>query len=151
MPASVRLHRAGYRVAYRLLTVWWFLRRPRIVGVKCLLTSGEDVLLVRHTYGPPVWDLPGGGVKRGEDPVTAAQREMGEELGIAAVAWQQAGTIRGRQCHRRDTVHCFRAELSSRTVTPNPAELAETCWFARAALPPRLGVYASPVLSASAN
>jgi 8-oxo-dGTP pyrophosphatase MutT (NUDIX family) len=145
---SLRLRRLGYRLAYRILTVWWFLRRPRIEGVKCVLTSGQEVLLVRHTYGPDVWDLPGGVIKRGEPPLDAAQREMAEELGIASVQWREAGTIRGRQSFRRDTVHGFRGELRSRTVAPNAAELADTRWFARNALPHRLGIYASPLLSA---
>ena len=68
MPASLRFRRAAYRLAYGLLRVWWFIRRPQVAGVKCLLTHGNEVLLVRHTYGPDVWDLPGGGVKSGESP-----------------------------------------------------------------------------------
>ena len=50
----MRVRRAGYRLAYRMLTIWWFVRRPPTAGVKCLLTSGSEVLLVRHTYGPAV-------------------------------------------------------------------------------------------------
>jgi 8-oxo-dGTP pyrophosphatase MutT (NUDIX family) len=149
VPTALRVRRAGYRLAYRILTLWWFLGRPRIVGVKCLLTRRGDVLLVRHTYGPAVWDLPGGGVKRGELPVQAAHREMAEELGIDGAQWRDAGTIRGRQSFRRDTVHCFCAELDSQTLSPNRAELAETRWFARDDLPGRLGIYAAPVLRAS--
>ncbi|HEX8977159.1 MAG TPA: NUDIX domain-containing protein [Solirubrobacteraceae bacterium] len=146
MPASLRLRRLGYRLAYRLLTAWWFVRRPDAEGVKCLLTHGQEVLLVQHTYGPAVWDLPGGAVKRDEPPLTAAGREMAEELGIADADWQAAGTIHGRQSFRRDTIHCFRAELPSRTVAPNAAELAETRWFPRRALPDPLGLYAAALL-----
>ena len=40
------------------------------------------MLLVRHTYGPRAWDLPGGAIKRGEPPIDAARREMDEELGL---------------------------------------------------------------------
>jgi 8-oxo-dGTP pyrophosphatase MutT (NUDIX family) len=147
---SLRLRRLGYRLAYRVLTVWWFLRRPRTAGVKCLLTSGDEVLLVRHTYGPDVWDLPGGLIKRGEAPLETARREMGEELGIAGAEWRDAGTIHGRQSFRRDTVHCFRAELGSRTLAADAGELSETRWFVHTALPHRLGIYASPLLSAIA-
>jgi 8-oxo-dGTP pyrophosphatase MutT (NUDIX family) len=146
VPSSLRFRRAAFRLTYRLLRVWWFIRRPHIEGVKCLLTRGGEVLLVRHTYGPDVWDLPGGGVKRREAPLHAAQREMSEELGLEDAEWRDAGTIHGRQSFRHDTVHCFQAELSSRSVDPNPAELAETQWFARTALPQRVGIYAAPVL-----
>jgi 8-oxo-dGTP pyrophosphatase MutT (NUDIX family) len=148
VPASLHFRRAAYRLAYGLLRVWWFIRRPQIEGVKCLLTHGEEVLLVRHTYGQDVWDLPGGGVKSGEAPRRAAQREMSEELGLEDADWRDAGTIHGRQSFRYDTVHCFQAELPSRSIDPNLAELAEARWFARTALPSRLGIYAAPVLDA---
>ncbi len=140
------LRRAGYRIAYRILQAFWFLRRPQIEGVKCLLTSGDHVLLVRHTYGPPVWDLPGGGVKRGEDPLAAARREMAEELGLIDADWRPAGLVTGRQNFRHDTVHGFAAELDGVELTPNPAELAWIRWFLRSALPPTLGLYARAFL-----
>jgi 8-oxo-dGTP pyrophosphatase MutT (NUDIX family) len=146
VPLSIRLRRAGYRLAYRLLTIWWFVRRPTAQGVKCVLTNGPEVLLVRHTYGPAVWDLPGGSLKRGEQSLSAAEREMAEELGIQGADWRGAGTIRGRQSFRRDTIHCFAAELQSRAIAPNEAELAQTRWFAWSALPDRLGTYAAAVL-----
>jgi 8-oxo-dGTP pyrophosphatase MutT (NUDIX family) len=134
-------------VAYRLLTLWWFVRRPSTEGVKCLLTRGPEVLLVRHTYGPPVWELPGGMLKRGEAPLRAAEREMAEELGIQAADWHAAGTLRGRQCFRHDTIHCFRAELPSLTLVVNRAELAQTSWFDWRAVPDRLGACARAMLS----
>ena len=61
----VGLRRRAYRLAYALLCVYWFVRRPECHGVKCVLTDGALVLLVRHTYGPPLWDLPGGAIKSG--------------------------------------------------------------------------------------
>jgi 8-oxo-dGTP pyrophosphatase MutT (NUDIX family) len=147
VPATIRVRRAGYRLAYRMLSIWWFVRRPPAAGVKCLLTSGSELLLVRHTYGPAVWDLPGGSLKRGEPPLSAAEREMAEELGIEGADWRAAGTVHGRQSFRRDTIHCFQAELRSRALTPNAAELAQTRWFARSALPDRLGIYAAAILN----
>src|SRR5437870_4690431 len=78
---AVAVRRRGYRVAFALLRVYWFVRRPALHGVKCVLTNGDQVLLVRHTYGSRDWDLPGGAVSRGEPPVATARREMHEELG----------------------------------------------------------------------
>ena len=82
MPPSVRARRVGYRLAYRVLQVVWFVFRPEVSGVKCLITHGNEILLVRHTYGPGAWDLPGGTMRRGEPALDAARREMHEELGI---------------------------------------------------------------------
>ena len=39
------------------------------------------LLLVRHSYGPGGWALPGGGMKRGETAEAAALREAAEEVG----------------------------------------------------------------------
>ena len=81
MRLAVKARRAGIRCAYIGLRAYWFLTRPHVIGVKCVVTHGDDVLLVRHTYGHRAWDLPGGTVKRREVPLAAAQREMHEELG----------------------------------------------------------------------
>jgi 8-oxo-dGTP pyrophosphatase MutT (NUDIX family) len=144
----VRLRRIGYRLAYRGLRVVWFLCRPDTQGVKCLLTHGDQFLLVRHTYGRRVWDLPGGGVKAGELPLDTARREMAEELGVTGTQWHPAGTILGQEAFRRDTVHCFRAELASTAVTPNAAELARARWFRQRELPADLARYARAILEA---
>lgn len=39
------------------------------------------VLLVRHSYGSGRWMPPGGGLRKGEDPVAAGLRELVEETG----------------------------------------------------------------------
>jgi ADP-ribose pyrophosphatase YjhB (NUDIX family) len=63
--------------------VWWFVRRPHTQGVKCIIGDGERVIFVRHTYGNRrTWELPGGGVRRGEPPEATVRREMREELGL---------------------------------------------------------------------
>jgi 8-oxo-dGTP pyrophosphatase MutT (NUDIX family) len=76
------LHRALYRFAHRARRVWWRVRRPRRSSVVVVPFDDDGrVLLVRHSYGPPMWSLPGGGLDRGEDPAHAAAREIREELG----------------------------------------------------------------------
>jgi len=76
------LHRQLYRLAYRARQLWWRVRAPRGSGVAVVAFDEQGrVLLARHSYGPPIWTLPGGGMARGEDPQQAAIREMKEELG----------------------------------------------------------------------
>ena len=55
--------------------------RHRGSAVMLAVDVRRRVLLVRHSYGPPVWALPGGGLGRNEDPGVAAAREFREELG----------------------------------------------------------------------
>jgi ADP-ribose pyrophosphatase YjhB (NUDIX family) len=75
-------HRLGLRLAHRIRTGWWRIRRPKIIGCRVVAVNpAGEVLLIRHSYGSPVWMLPGGGVARGEAPTAAAMRELAEETG----------------------------------------------------------------------
>lgn len=73
-----------YRIAQALRMLWWRVARPHVYGAKVVvLGPGRTVLLIRHSYvGSETWMLPGGGVRRGEDAVGAAVREVLEETGI---------------------------------------------------------------------
>ena len=73
------LHRLLYRLADRTRRLWWRVRRPQRRSVLVAAFDGEGrVLLARHSYGPPVWALPGGGVGKDEDPELAAW--LGERM-----------------------------------------------------------------------
>jgi 8-oxo-dGTP pyrophosphatase MutT (NUDIX family) len=143
----VPIRRVGYRVAYAGLQVYWFLRRPEVRGVKCVITDNGRVLLVRHTYGPRGWDLPGGSMKRGEAPVNAARREMHEELGVSIDDWRSLGLVSASSNHRRDRLHCFQAEVSAPKIEIDRGELAAASWFHPGALPREVGRYTRPILA----
>jgi 8-oxo-dGTP pyrophosphatase MutT (NUDIX family) len=145
LPVPVR--RLGYRLAYTLLRVYWLIRRPSLRGVKCALTAGDEVLLVRHTYGSRAWDLPGGSIKRGESPLSAARREMSEELGVSIDDWRDLGTVVVNIDRRRDHVYCFQAEAVGRQVTIDRGELSDAGWFPRSHPPRDLGKYAGQILA----
>jgi 8-oxo-dGTP pyrophosphatase MutT (NUDIX family) len=139
--------RTGIRGAYLVLRTWWFVRRPDVQGVKCVLTDGERVLLVRHTYGNRGWDLPGGAVHRGEPPSRTATREMGEELGIEVTAWRELGQLEVEVDFRHDTMHLFQAEIGSAAITMDRCELAEVAWFPLARLPTEQGRFVRAILA----
>jgi len=52
----------------------------RFVGA----AAADRILIVRHTYGPLNWELPGGMSEPGESFDTTALRELGEETGLVA-------------------------------------------------------------------
>jgi 8-oxo-dGTP diphosphatase len=143
----VPICRAAYRGAYAALRAYWFIRRPEIRGVKCLLTDGGQVLLVRHTYGRRCWDLPGGAVRRGEPPEAAAAREMHEELGVRISDWRPLGRITGYIEHRHDTMYIFQSELGPAELTIDRCELAVVRWFPRGDLPADLGRFVGDILA----
>jgi ADP-ribose pyrophosphatase YjhB (NUDIX family) len=146
----VWLRRALIRCAYVGLRTYWFLVRPNVTGVKCLVTHEDEFLLVRHTYGRPVWDLPGGTVRRGEAPIDAARREMHEELGRRIEHWEDLGDLSATVDHHSDTLYLFRTRLGDRRLDIDLTELAEAHWFRRDQLPPDLGRLVEKILARAA-
>jgi 8-oxo-dGTP pyrophosphatase MutT (NUDIX family) len=149
IPVAVR--RAALRGAYNGLRVYWYLARPEVQGVKCVLTKGEDVLLVRHTYGDRGWDLPGGRTRRDEAPVATARREMREELGVLIDDWKPLGEVIGTVDHRRDRMQCFHAELRDGRLRIDAGELDAVQWFPRRQLPDAVGRYVREILGRAAG
>ncbi len=130
-----------YRVAWRGVQLRGMLWRRSSGGVKCVLTHGEQVLLVRHTYGRRnVWYLPGGGVHRGEPPLRAAAREMEEELGLRDLQLRELATFETRLERIAVRLTCAHAEIPDPgQVRIDPVEIAQVGWFPRAKLPTPLG------------
>lgn len=52
------------------------------VGVLAIVLKNRRILLLRHSYHHYSWGLPGGLLKRGENPNEAIVREIEEEIGI---------------------------------------------------------------------
>jgi ADP-ribose pyrophosphatase YjhB (NUDIX family) len=142
LPVPAR--RRAFRVGYLALQAWWLLRRPQTSGVKVVLRRGDDVLLVRHTYGRRAeWDLPGGFINGGEAPQDAALREVAEEVGVHAERPVALGAILQRSSGRRDMVHAFAAEANAdgAPLELDDGEIAQARWFAHDALPEQVTPY----------
>ena len=146
VPVPVR--RASYRAAHTVLRTYWRLARPHTRGVKCVVREGDAVLFVRHAYGDRgCWELPGGGIKRGEEPRDAAAREAREELGLDLADWRALGSVEARGYGKRTTVICFEGRTAGRVLTIDQGEIEEARWFEPGDPPPRLGLDARVVLT----
>jgi len=75
--------RAGYRLGFPLLQLWWRLTHPTLEGVYVAVWHAGRVLLIRNSYYR-AWSFPAGRRGRNEPPARAAARELREEVGIDA-------------------------------------------------------------------
>ena len=122
-PNILRLRRTAYRVAYRLLWLAALVRRPRGQGAKAALVCDGEVLLVRQSYGPARWELPGGGIRRGEEPLAALQRELEEELGLSISAAVPLAVRPGPGRSSAHRTHLFRVDVPTRILRLDPVEI----------------------------
>lgn len=137
LPAS--LHRALMPLAHVLRHYWRRWRKVPIAGVSVIVTNlGGDVLLLKHSYGPDVWGLPGGGLGKGEDPMAAAQRELREELGVELVRLEPVGTLEEVLSGSPHTAHIFTG-VCDRQPQPDRREVTEARFFPSHSLPEPLG------------
>jgi 8-oxo-dGTP pyrophosphatase MutT (NUDIX family) len=63
------------------------------IGVLPLDAEGQTYLVgqYRYTLNSYSWELPEGGSPEGEEPLTAAKRELLEEVGLEAGTWREIG------------------------------------------------------------
>ena len=138
------IHRLILPIAHSVRHRWRRWRKSPIEGCSVVVTDLTDnVLLVRHSYGPPVWGLPGGGLSKGEDPEDAARREVREELGLELGALVSLGVIEEMISGSQHTAHLFSAK-SDGSPQPDRREILEahrrpavsgalSCWSFRGA------------------
>lgn len=140
------LHRALCRAADRTRRLWWRVRKPR--GRSVHVVAFDDagrVLLVRHSYGPPVWAVPGGGVGRHEEPAAAAAREMREELSCALSRLVAAGSYEDQLRPSRGQQTVFAASLAGAPIADR-REIVAVEWFDLAQLPANVSRHVAPLI-----
>ncbi|MBB3955051.1 NUDIX domain-containing protein [Novosphingobium sediminicola] len=129
------LHRIALRGAHRVRKAWWRVRRPSLEGCRILaLDEAGRVLLVRHSYGSPDWMPPGGGMKRGEDPIRAALRELFEELGCGLTNPRLADVAQDTLHGAGNKVHIVIGQCLG-TPRPDLREITHAVFFAPDDLP----------------
>ena len=84
-------------------------------GGACVVAINEegDLLLERQfrfPVGQVIWELPAGKLEAGEDPMTAARRELEEETGYKADRLLPLATLLPTPAYSTEIIHIFRAE-----------------------------------------
>lgn len=122
-----------YRFLNIARTIFWWITRPVIVGVRVILARDGQILLVRHTY-EDLWFMPGGGVKRGETLEAAARREAREEVGAAIDGLRLLGMYSHLKANKTDHIAVFEADRFIINKGTS-GEIAEARWFPLDSLP----------------
>ena len=130
----------------RLRTAYRFVLRPRTRGVKCVVEHDGRWLMIRNSYGGGYWTLPGGGVRRREEPADAACREVAEEVGIRLTSLEAIGSYFSTRHYSRDTVYCFRATVADPSHSIDRREVVEAAWFAPGEIPEFRGAAVDEIL-----
>lgn len=100
-----------------------------LVGSVCVIEHDGAVLLCRHSYQRG-WGLPGGGLHRGEVPLAAAVREVGEEVNLAVEPVDRPDLVVDTRSRRVDVVYRCRLAPGSSAADARPSspEIVEVAW-----------------------
>jgi 8-oxo-dGTP diphosphatase len=86
-----------------------------------IIDAEQRVLLVKHSYGPLNWEIPGGAAELDETPTQTALREVREETGLAVIAESLSGIYYERKAAGFEVLHfTFRCRLTDQTAHPAP-------------------------------
>jgi ADP-ribose pyrophosphatase len=85
---------------------------PGAVVIVALEGDGTVVLVrqYRHAVKRYLLELPAGGLEPGEEPLTTAQRELREEVGLEAACWTALGYYFSSPGFANEMLHVFLAE-----------------------------------------
>jgi len=141
------LHRALLPIAHAVRHWWRMFAKAPLTGCHVVIEEGSGaILLLRHSYGPKVWALPGGGVEKGEDPMAAARREMAEELDLTLGPLECAGTLEDIVSGSAHIVHVFGA-VADQSPRPDQREVVEAKFFDFGVLPQNISPRTSQCLA----
>ena len=100
---------------------------PEYVVVCAQTADGTVVMerLYKPGVGKVVLTLPSGMIEDGEEPLTAAKRELLEETGYASNHWQCLGRFVPNGNYGCGKAHLFVARKARQVARPNPDDLED--------------------------
>ena len=106
------------------------------VGAMGIVEHDGQVLLVRLAYRKH-WGLPGGLLKRNEQPAAAVVREVAEEVGLPIELVGVPTIVVDTRARRVDTIFRCRPApgVDPASAAPRSSEIVEAAWWPADALP----------------
>lgn len=111
----------------RVIEDWPWVITPDYVNVAAVTPEGTFLAFRQVKYGVEGTSLAavGGYIEPGEDPLTAAQRELREETGYAAEQWEALGTYRVDANRGAGMAHFFLARQAQPVARRDADDLEE--------------------------
>ena len=122
----------------RRLTMRLLEPRFSVTAGAVVFDEGGRVLLLRHVFrAGSGWGIPGGFIKKGEQPDEAIRRELFEEIGLRLSDVELAFVRTLRRPSQVEVI--FRCRAQEGEFAPRSVEIRSAEWFATEALPEGLG------------
>jgi 8-oxo-dGTP diphosphatase len=110
-----RAYQLAFKVAHRLLRLYWGVRKPLKGGTLVAIWNAGEILIVKNTYRKQ-HTLPGGYPRGNETPSQTGARELAEECQVEVRPEDVHEVYRGEYLFegRRDDVTIVEVELPTR-------------------------------------
>lgn len=142
--------------AYPWYKAYLRIRKPIHAGTRVIVQRGNEILLIRHSYGSPAWSLPGGKIDRGETPRHGAVREVREEVGlrIDPERFREHAVIPTTSRYGDGSLYLYHvvlepAEAAAHTVRIDNGEIIAAQWAMLGTLPADLAQHVDIALAAA--
>jgi ADP-ribose pyrophosphatase len=105
-----------------------FVQHPGAAAIVPILNDSQIVLInqYRHAVRETIWEIPAGTLDAGESALACAQRELVEETGYRAAAWESLAEITPVPGYSDERIHLFLArDLSPAQQDLDPDEVLQ--------------------------
>ncbi|MEM9773575.1 MAG: NUDIX hydrolase [Chloroflexota bacterium] len=116
-----------YLPSGQVISDWPIVNLRNYINVVAFDRTGKVLIIdgYKHGIGRSSWQIMGGYVEEGEDPLVAAKRELLEETGLESDQWEPLGTFIGDANRRASEATFFIARNCVKVAEPDSGDLED--------------------------